>query len=146
MKSINNWLLVALCLLSVIVLLPASPLIQLTPPRDSGFFFYVGSRLLKGDLLYQTVWDDKPPIIFLINAFGLWISGGSRWGVWILELTGILAAIWMAFTILKKSFSRTAATLGIISGLSILLITLHGGNYTEEYAIPFQFACIFFLI
>lgn len=146
MKYIKYWLIIFLLLLSILSLLPASPVIQKTPPRDSGFFFYVGSRLLKGDLLYKNVWDDKPPVIFLINALGLWISGGSTWGVWILEVIGILAAVWMAFSILKRSFGNTAAALGILSGLTILLLTLHGGNYTEEYAIPFQFACLFFFV
>ena len=146
MKSSDYWMIILLLLLSILALLPVSPIIQHIPPRDSGFFFYAGSRLLKGDLLYKNIWDDKPPMIFLINAFGLWISGGSRWGLWILELVSIWAAVWIAFTVLKGSFSQVAAILGIISGLTILLITLHGGNYTEEYAIPFQFACLFFLV
>ena len=146
MKLSKNWWLIFLFLLSILALLPASPILEHTPPRDSGIFLYVGSRLLKGDLLYKNVWDDKPPMIFLINALGLWMSGGSLWGVWIIEVIGILAAVWMAFSILKKSFGDTAAVLGIVAGLAILLITLHGGNYTEEYAIPFQFACLFFFI
>ena len=146
MKLKNTWLLILLFLLSIAALLPASPILQHTPPRDSGIFLYVGSRMLKGDLLYKNIWDDKPPMIFLINALGLWISAGSLWGVWILEVIGILTAVWMAFSVLKSSFGNTAAVLGIVAGLSILLITLHGGNYTEEYAIPFQFACLFFLV
>ncbi len=146
MKISKNWLLIPLFVLAIVALLPASPLIQHTPPRDSGIFLYISSRLLKGDVLYQTIWDDKPPMIFLINAMGLWLSGGSRWGVWILQVFGILAALWMAFSILKKAFGNTAAFLGIVSGLAILLLTLHGGNYTEEYAIPFQFAGLFFFV
>ncbi len=146
MIASNYWLIIFLLMASIVPLLPASPVIQKTPPRDSGFFLYAGSRLLKGDLLYQNVWDDKPPLIFYLNAFGLWISSGSRWGVWILQVVGILASVLIAFIILKRSFGDIAAALGIVSGLAILLLTLHGGNYTEEYAIPFQFACLFFLL
>ncbi len=142
----NYWLIILLLVLSIVPLLPVSPLIQNTPPRDSGFFLYAGARLLKGDLLYKNVWDDKPPLIFFLNAFGLWISSGSRWGIWIFQVVAILASVLLAFVILKRSFGDIAATLGIVSGLAILLLTLHGGNYTEEYAIPFQFACIFFLL
>ncbi|MGB8212293.1 MAG: glycosyltransferase family 39 protein [Anaerolineales bacterium] len=85
-------------------------------------------------------------MIFLINALGLWASGGSTWGVWILEVIGIFASVWMAFSVLKKPFGELAAALGVLSGLTLLLITLHGGNYTEEYAIPFQLAGLFFLV
>jgi hypothetical protein len=140
------WLFIILCLVSILPLLPASPLIQKVPPRDSGIFLYISSRMLKGAVLYRDIWDDKPPLIFIINAVGLWISRGSTWGVWALEAIGILAAVSMAFSILKKSLGNIAAALGIVSGLTLLLLTLHGGNYTEEYAIPFQFASLFFLI
>jgi 4-amino-4-deoxy-L-arabinose transferase-like glycosyltransferase len=146
MKYQKIWIFSLLIIFSILALLPASPVIQSTPPRDSGIFLYVGSRLLKGDLLYKAIWDDKPPLIFWINAFGLWLSPGSTWGVWILEAVGILATVWMAFSMLKKAFGSAAAALGIVSGLTILLITLHGGNYTEEYAIPFQIASLFFLV
>ena len=142
----NYWLIILLLMLSIVSLLPVSPVIQNTPPRDSGFFLYAGARLLKGDLLYKNVWDDKPPLIFFLNALGLWLSSGSRWGIWILQVIAILASVLLAFVILKKSFGEIGAALGIVSGLAILLLTLHGGNYTEEYAIPFQFACLFFLL
>jgi hypothetical protein len=146
MRLLKYWPIILLLLLAILPLWPASPVIQQTPPRDSGFFFYVGSRLLKGDLLYKNIWDDKPPMIFLLNALGLWISAGSRWGVWILELVSIWAAVWIAFSVLKKPFGKLPAALGIATGLTILLLTLHGGNYTEVYAIPFQFACLLFLV
>jgi 4-amino-4-deoxy-L-arabinose transferase-like glycosyltransferase len=141
----KHWLLISLFLLSILTLLPVSPIIQHTPPRDSGIFLYVGSRLLKGDVLYRDVWDHKPPVVFLINAAGLLVSGGSIWGVWILEVIAVLASVWMAYFVLRNSFGNTAAALGIVSGLTILFLTLHGGNYVEEYAIPFQFASFFFL-
>jgi hypothetical protein len=53
LKKIDSsyWLITLLSMLSIVPLLPVSPLIQNAPPRDSGFFLYAGARLLKGDTL-----------------------------------------------------------------------------------------------
>jgi hypothetical protein len=49
----SYWLIILLSMVSIVPLLSVSPLIQNTPPRDSGFFLYASARLLKGDYLYK---------------------------------------------------------------------------------------------
>src|SRR3954447_17879480 len=36
--------------------------------EDSGIFLYVGQRLLHGDVLYRDIADNKPPLIYWLNA------------------------------------------------------------------------------
>ena len=55
------------------------------PTRDSGCYLYIGKLILRGELPYINAWDSKPPAIFYINALGLFIGKGTRWGVWLLE-------------------------------------------------------------
>jgi hypothetical protein len=55
-------------MLSIGPLLSVSPLIQNTTPRDSGFFLYAGTPLLKGDTL------NKVEQIGLIGLGGLRVS------------------------------------------------------------------------
>ncbi|HNB42164.1 MAG TPA: hypothetical protein PLG52_11735, partial [Anaerolineales bacterium] len=55
------------------------------PARDGGFFLYAGQQILNGKIPYQDFWDSKGPGIFYVNAFGLLLGGGSRWGVWAVE-------------------------------------------------------------
>ena len=50
----------------------------------------------------------------------------------------------MAFNILKNGFSGLALFLGLLAALGLLRLILHGGNYTEQYAILFQIATLFF--
>ena len=84
-----------LLLLTSLILDLANPLFD-QPARDGGFFLYAGQQILDGKLPYQDVWDSKGPAIFYTNALGLWLGGGSRWGVWFVEflcIFGMLAIL-----------------------------------------------------
>jgi len=127
-------------------LFSVSPFIKQTQPRDPGFFLYAGSQLLLGKAIYVDVWDHKPPLIHILNAIGLWISDGSIWGIWSIEFLSLSTALTLAFILLRRYFEDFSIFLASISGLSILVQILHGGNYTEEFAIPLQIACIYFAL
>lgn len=133
-----------LALLAVLVLLPVAPNLQPVPAVDSSVFLYTGGRVLAGDIPYKDVWDHKGPLIYYIDALGLGVSGGSRWGVWLLELLFVVAAAWLAYRLMETAFGRLPA-IGA-SGFFLLGLSavLHGGNMTEEYALPFQFAALWF--
>jgi hypothetical protein len=140
----------AVILLSIFfIMVTISPFFQANPTVDSGVFFYTGQRLLAGDVPYQDVWDHKGPLIYFINALGLTLSGGSRWGVWALECLLISASYLLGYRVLKDTFNRGAAAAGSIAWLSSLLLFLNGGNFTEEYTIPLQilalgWMCVFY--
>ena len=36
--------------------------------RDSGFFLYVGSLVLKGKIPYMEVWENKGPLVFYADG------------------------------------------------------------------------------
>jgi 4-amino-4-deoxy-L-arabinose transferase-like glycosyltransferase len=135
-----------LAALTAVVMAPVSPAVQRIPGRDAGVFLYVGSQILDGKVPYLQVWDHKQPLIFFINAAGLALSGGSLWGVWLMEVVSLLAAAALAFALLARAFSHYSAVLALIGSMLTLAVVLHGGNYTEEFALPFQFASLFLLI
>lgn len=49
--------------------------------RDRWIYAYFGERVLAGDALYADLWDVKPPLNYWLNAVGLWLGGGSYYGV-----------------------------------------------------------------
>ena len=128
-----------------LVLSVVSPAVQMTPGRDSGIFLYSGWQMLEGKTLYSEVWDHKPPLIFHLQALGLWLGGGSVWGVWALQLTFVFAAFLLAAFLLLQFSTPFAAGWVVISGIFTLFHVLHGGNYTEEYALPFQLGAAFLI-
>lgn len=124
------------------VLLPISPLNMPFATRDSGVFLYIGWRILNGDVPYRDVWDHKPPIIFYINALGLFISDNSRWGVWLIEFIAVLAAAFIGFRLIKKVFGTGPAIMSSFLWLFSLVFMIEGGNFTTEYTLPLQFTCL----
>ena len=66
---------VALALFVLLVLDAANPVTNL-PTRDGGTYLYAGRLILRGELPYINIWDNKPPAIYYINALGLWLGRG----------------------------------------------------------------------
>ncbi len=109
---------------------------------DSGTFQYVGHRLLEGQVLYVDVWDQKPPLIYYINALGVWLGGGGRWGVWFLSFCAVASAVLLSVTLLRRAFGLVIALLMTGMWLLAYFQLIDDGNMTEEFALPLQFAAL----
>ena len=133
----------SLVVLAVFALVYAAPNLAQIPNIDYSIFQYVGERIREGQLPYRDVFDHKPPLIFYLNALGLALGGGSRWGIWALQLVAVGSAGLLGFC------RAAACRLGCYpawlaaAGFLLNLVFVHeGGNLTEEFALPFQFAAI----
>jgi hypothetical protein len=132
-------------ILTLIVLFQANPGVSL-PDRDYGIFAYIGQQIVLGRLPYKDAWDHKPPAIFYVDALGLWMAHGLRWGIWAIEFVLLFAAIWMSYALLKKLWGVLPALFGVAIWTIGLSATLEGGNTTEEFPLAFHFlALILFL-
>ncbi|MDQ3308607.1 MAG: hypothetical protein M3497_00590, partial [Gemmatimonadota bacterium] len=112
---------------------------------DSAFFALAGDLLRSGGTPYVTYWDHKPPLIHLINAAGLTLSGGHVWGVWFMSLTAVLTALGLGYRALRHAFGVPGALLGI----TYFVFSLPGilaFNLTEWYALPLQWASVLLLV
>lgn len=127
--------------LSVGVLSQADPL-RTFPSLDSGYYLYIGQQILQGKTPYLDLWESKPPGIFYINAFGLLLGRGTRWGIWILELLSLLTSAGVGFYLLHRRYGFFPALFGTLAWLWGIQGVLQGGNLTEEYALPFNFAAV----
>lgn len=125
------------------ILLPRSPLLQSIPPRDSGVFLYVGQQILDGRIPYHDMWDHKGPGVYYLNALGLFLGHGSQWGVWWIQWQFLVAAAILGYIALAQAFGHTPAVFSSLVWLVSLIFVLGGGNYTEEYALLFQFAALY---
>ncbi len=123
--------------LVLIALSPANPMFT-APAIDSGSFMYAGNQLLKGQSLYIDVWDHKGPGVFFFNALGLWLGGGSRWGIWWLEFFSLCVSAFILFQFARQAWGYWAAVAGSILWLVSFSRMIYGGNYTEEYSLLFN--------
>jgi hypothetical protein len=137
MKIKNIFVYTFLFLLTALVLDLANPLFD-RPSRDGGFFLYAGQQILDGKIPYKDFWDSKGPAIFYINALGLFLGNGSRWGVWFLEFIFIFSTFLILYKILSKQWGISPALFGLTMAGFGLRTVLGYGNYTEEYALLFN--------
>ena len=135
-------LLVFLALLVALVLLQANPLTDY-PSRDGGIYAYVGSRVLAGGLPYVDAWESKPPGIFYLDAFALWLGRGYRWGIWLVEYAFLFTAAFIGYQLMRRLWQASAALFGTVIWLAALNRVLSGGNYTEEYSLLFNFLALY---
>jgi hypothetical protein len=140
LKSDRVRALLAVAAFAGIALAAMAPGIVTYPPtRDSGVFLYAGQRVLQGDIPYRDFWDHKGPLVYYIDALGLLLGGGSMTGVWTLEFVALVAAAALGFLSMRSSLGDVPAFLAGAISLVSLAFVLGRGNFTEEYALPFQF-------
>ena len=116
------------------------------PGRDGGIFLYVGSLILKGKIPYLDVWENKGPLVFYINALGLFLTNGSRWGVWLLEFLFLFCSGCMGYILIKRIMGGIPALIGTFIWVTAAGNVLQGGNFSEEYSLLFSFVAVFFYL
>lgn len=147
--SHERWSTVAVAVLIVAVLVTSwfsvfDPIIGVAPDRDSGIFLYIGQQLLQGLRLYRDLFDDKGPLLYLLNAVGLAIGGGSMWGVYLLNLALRCVAGVLVFLGLRHRLGFWAGT---ATGLyCALLLAVHVyGNSASGLVLLAQLVALFLL-
>jgi len=116
------------------------------PGRDSGIFLYIGSLILKGKIPYTNAWENKGPFIFYINALGLFLTGGSRWGIWALEFLFLFSAAGVGYIAIKRIMGEIPALVGTFIWIVAAENVLQGGNFSEEYSLLFSFIAAYFFL
>src|ERR1700691_4579104 len=92
-----------------VVLLRAVPNLRYPIGRDQATFCVIGQGLLRGQLLYRDLWDNKPPGIFYIYALIVKIFGPVMWGVGAVDIIWLLVISLCIFYFARRSFGSPAA-------------------------------------
>jgi hypothetical protein len=114
-----------------------NPLLHYTPGIDSGVYLYIAQQMLRGAAPYRDVFDNKGPVLYLINAVGLILGRNSFWGVYLLEyllLAGSTVIVW--FLVKARTGVLAASALTLFFALEVTRIAL--GNHEEEYGVVLQ--------
>lgn len=102
-KHRNYWFLAGIC--TVFVLLRTPSVIEPHWYGDEGIYQVVGQALNEGRILYREIWDNKPPILYIIYA----IVHADLFFVKLLSLiSGFLSVIFFFFLALKIFKNRKA--------------------------------------
>lgn len=104
-KSRYFWLLIS-CIVFVLLRFPS--LIEPNWYGDEGIYQVVGNALNSGRILYQQIWDNKPPLLYIIYA----VSSSNLYIVKLLSLLSGLASV-VAFYFLANKILKNKLALNI---------------------------------
>ena len=113
---------------------------------DTSIFAYEGALVRAGAMPYVAFWDHKGPLIYLLDAGGLTISGGHLWGIWLIGLVAVGLAAALGYRAMREAFGAPAALIGIVFFIVALGGFESGANMTEEYALPLAWAAALVLV
>ncbi len=114
--------------------------------RDCAIYTYCGHLITQGEVVYKDFWDQKPPVIYFLNALALTLSGGGLWGPWVLALLTLWLSLFLAYKALKLWAGSRAAMIGMVVFSASLPGVYAGGNITESYALPLQWALVWLVL
>jgi 4-amino-4-deoxy-L-arabinose transferase-like glycosyltransferase len=119
-KHRTAWFLLAVCFLFAILRLPS--LVEPHWYGDEGIYQVVGRALVSGRVLYKDIWDNKPPLLYIIYA----IVNGNLFLAKLLSLLSGLASVVVFYKLSEKIFQKSRAwylstiTYSVLFGLPIL--------------------------
>ena len=88
-RQFKRWVFPLCVLFSAVFLLlctKSSPLFPLNDWVDSNIYFTIGKGMMHGKVPYLDLYDQKGPVAFLLFGIASLISGGSFFGVYLLEV------------------------------------------------------------
>ena len=133
--SVEHWFLAAILLLTFLMRFPS--LFEPFWYGDEGIFAAVARNLNFGGVLYQTAWDNKPPMVYLTYAAIFKFLGVSMFSLRLVTIVVVLATTTVVYEIAHSIYSARRALIAafIFGFLSSLRIVEGNLALTEIYMI-----------
>lgn len=132
-KEVRYYLMIGI--IALLVCLGLTSLTNQIGNVDSDVFQYVAGEIQQGRVPYLDTFDHKGPLIYLINFLALSLS--PRWGLWLFEFVTVYVTLLCFYRIAKLAAGSILSLFTVgLTGV-FLAHVLEGGNFTEEYALPF---------
>lgn len=132
-----------ICLVTAAVLLllcsQSSPLYPINIWDDANCLLTVGRVMRSGGVLYRDVYEQKGPTLYLMHALAACISDTSFFGVYVVEVISLAAALLLAYRLLRRRASMALALSGAaVLGACVLVSTAFSrGDSAEELCLPY---------
>lgn len=123
---------------------PLHPWIYGDANVDSSVFQTIIMMMKHGYSPYKDSFDHKGPFLYFINYIGMSIS--YKWGIFFIELLFMTATIYVLYKVSRLFCGVMTSFLVILVSFSLMFVYFEGGNYTEEYALPFISIAIYIFI
>ncbi|MBW1604783.1 glycosyltransferase family 39 protein [Lactobacillus sp. Sy-1] len=125
-----------------------SPLFAFNNSWDGNTMFTVGKGLWHGLMPYRDLFDQRGPLIYLMNSFSALISYKTFLGVYLFEALTVFFDIIMSYKIINLKFSRP---ISFASSLTLLPIVFNdyffeNGELPESLIMPLVLSLIYIVL
>lgn len=103
---------------------------------DSTIFCLLGFLTDEGMIPYKEFFDHKGPVIVFIEYLGYRLGDGKN-GIFILQIIFLTFSLCGIYKIVRLFSNEVTSIVVTVCSLLILNIYFEGGNFTEEYCLPF---------
>lgn len=114
---------------------------------DESLYFFMAKNIVEGQVPYTTIWDNKPPGIYIIFSLGLILLGKSVISIRIIACLAVVISCYFLYKI-GKLISQNDSKVGILAGIFYAVLTIRNGGIaanTEIFYTPFV-VCGFYLL
>src|SRR5882672_9873608 len=133
-KEKFTWLIITLCTIFFFLRLPS--IIEPYWYGDEGVYEIIGQAMDHGRLLYRDIWDNKPPLLYIVYA----VVQGDQQIIKIISLIAGVLSIIIFFFLSRKLFNKLSVSILTTSIYVLLLGTpILEGNIAnaEVFMLPF---------
>src|SRR5260221_4815923 len=141
-KKKTSWLLILLCTLFFFLRFPS--IIEPYWYGDEGIYEVIGQSLNHGSLLYRDIWDNKPPLLYVVYA----LAQGDQSTIKVFSIIAGIFSIIVFFLLSQRIFKKLSISALITTLFVILLGTplLEGNIANAEDFILFPITLAGFLM
>ncbi len=111
-SAASRWWLWSALTLAFLRVLPA---LRFPIGRDEATYAVIGQGLLRGQLLYRDLWDNKPPGIFYIYAAIVKVFGPVMWSIGLIDVLWLLGISICIFYFAKRYVGAPAAAVAVVA-------------------------------
>ena len=122
----------------------SSPLYPINLWDDANCLLTVGRVMRAGGVLYRDIYEQKGPTLYLLHLFAACISDTSFFGVYVMEVLSLAAALLFSCRLLRLRFSLPASLAGASLAYALLLTSASfaRGDSAEEFCLPLLAAAL----
>ena len=108
---------------------------------DSSIYVTISQGIIRGQLPYRDLIDQKGPFTFFLSVPGLFFGGFT--GIWITEIILLFISVLFAYKTALFFGDRYKALLGTVFSFIVSLAFFYVNAGTEEYSLPFLMISFF---
>jgi hypothetical protein len=112
---------------------------------DSGINLYIAQQVNNGLMPYVDAWEDKPPLVFWLDAFSLKFTPGSARGIVCVAYVFVLAFFIAVWATLRPRVGMYPAMFALLLCMNVMPEVMLVPNLTEVFSLPLQAASFLLL-